>query len=83
MCPVVRVRQSLHLQDRFRVVTFASQAQELIPYTPATKENVVAACNQVAGLAPRDSTNLYAGLQIALSGLDDDRATSITLVTDA
>lgn len=70
--------------DRFRVITFESSARELTRgWIPATPERINATIIQLQGLQARGSTNLYEGLELALRGLDDDRATSIVLVTDA
>lgn len=69
-------------EDRFRVVAFNNGAQEVIPWTPATAENVQRALGVVQNLAPNGGTNLYAGIEEGLRGLDADRATSLVLVTD-
>lgn len=68
--------------DRFRIVTFNNHARELLPWTPATPENVQQAIAAVKSLTPNGGTNLHAGLSLGLQGLDADRATSIVLVTD-
>ncbi|MDR0353084.1 MAG: VWA domain-containing protein [Opitutaceae bacterium] len=68
--------------DRFRIVTFNNNARELLPWTPATPDNVRHAITLVRSLAPSGGTNIYAGLQVALTHLDADRATSLVLVTD-
>jgi Ca-activated chloride channel family protein len=68
--------------DRFRIVTFNNNARELLPWTPATPDNVRNAIALVRSLAPSGGTNIYAGLQVALTHLDADRATSLVLVTD-
>jgi len=44
--------------------------------------NVAAAVRTVEGLQADGSTNLYDGVGLALKGLDEDRATSVILVTD-
>ena len=70
--------------DRFRIVTFANGAEDLTRgWVPATPGNVRHWANEVQGLGPRGGTNLFAGLQLGLRDLDDDRATSVVLVTDA
>jgi Ca-activated chloride channel family protein len=68
--------------DRFRIVEFNSGAREVLPWTPATAENVKQALETVARLTPNGSTDLYAGLKEGLRNLDADRATSVVLVTD-
>lgn len=74
----------LQPQDRFRIVTFWTSAQEETRgWVNATPENVSRAIRRVEGLSVKGGTNLYAGIETALRKLDDDRATSIILVTDA
>lgn len=72
----------MQAHDRFRVVIFNNRARELIPWTAATPEAVSRALSQVQGLAANGGTNLFEGLELALGGLDGERATSIVLVTD-
>jgi Ca-activated chloride channel family protein len=70
--------------DRFRIVTFSSADDELTRgWVDATPENLSHWAKVVEGLQTGGSTNMYAGIQRGLSGLDDDRATSLVLVTDA
>ena len=70
--------------DRFRIVTFDGNARELTGgWTPATADAVTRFSEQVQKLGTGSSTNVYAGLQMGLSDLDADRATSVILVTDA
>ncbi|MFA6287957.1 MAG: VIT and VWA domain-containing protein [Opitutaceae bacterium] len=68
--------------DRFRLITFETNAREVLGWTAATPENVARATALVKGFQPGGSTNIYAGLQLALKDLDADRATSVVLVTD-
>jgi Ca-activated chloride channel family protein len=80
---VVRALGELDGEDRFRVVTFSDRARELgRGWTPATPENVEAAVRAVEALAPDGGTHLNAGLSKGFEKLDDDRATSVILVTD-
>lgn len=69
-------------EDRFRIVCFNDNARQVVGWTPATPENVQNAIGLVKGLASSGSTNLFAGLQLALQSVDADRATSVVLVTD-
>jgi Ca-activated chloride channel family protein len=70
--------------DRFRIVTFNDRDDELTRgWVAATPDNVSHWTKQVAALRSGGSTNMYAGLSRALGDLDDDRATSVILVTDA
>ncbi len=80
---VAKALARLRQNDRFRIITFADQADELVGWTKATKPNVTDAIAKVKALRQRGSTNMYAGIRMALSKLDADRATSLILVTDA
>ncbi len=74
----------LNPDDRFRIVTFDNRARNLTRgFVPATPDNAAQAIDAVKKLRSGGSTNMYAGLQLALDDLDADRATSIILVTDA
>lgn len=81
---VMKAVEMLKPEDRFRLVTFSSNASELTPrWLPASDENRIKAQQMIASLQAGGSTNLYAGLSLALDDLDDDRAVNIILVTDA
>jgi Ca-activated chloride channel family protein len=70
--------------DRYRIVTFNHKASELTRgWLAVTPENVQRTITRVEALDAQQSTNLYAGLELALKRLDDDRVTSLVLVTDA
>ena len=70
-------------KDRFRIVTFNSDAGELTSgWIVATGENVADVIRQLERLGASGSTNIYAGLDLGLRGLDGERATSVILVTD-
>ncbi len=70
-------------QDRFRVVAFNNNAFHVIEsWTPATSESVEHALGVLRQLQSNGGTNVYEGLQLGLKKLDDDRATSLILVTD-
>ncbi|MHC4415228.1 MAG: VIT and vWA domain-containing protein [Planctomycetota bacterium] len=74
----------LNPDDRYRLVTFNNSASELTRgWVAATPENVHRTISRVEALQARGSTNLFAGLKLGLKHLDDDRVTSIILVTDA
>lgn len=75
---------ALRPEDRIRIITFNGSATDLMGgMMPATPENVARIVRSVETISANGSTNLYAGLDLALKDLDDDRATSIVLVTDA
>ncbi|MGB5750465.1 MAG: VIT and VWA domain-containing protein [Desulfobacterales bacterium] len=81
---VMKAIEKLKPEDRFRLVTFSSNASELTrKWLPASDENRIKAQKMVDSLQSGGSTNLYAGLSLALNDLDDDRAANIILVTDA
>jgi Ca-activated chloride channel homolog len=80
---VVRALGTLKPEDRFRVVTFSDRAQELVPWSAASGANVKLAVARLEGLRAQSGTDLYEGLSLGLKKLDDDRATSLVLVTDA
>ena len=69
-------------EDRFRVITFNDRAREVIPWTHASAANVQHALNTLEQHRCQGGTNLYAGLDLALKDLDEDRAASVVLVTD-
>jgi Ca-activated chloride channel family protein len=81
---VMKAIDKLKPEDRFRLVTFSSNASELTrKWLPASDDNRVKAQKMIDSLQSGGSTNLYAGLSLALKDLDDDRAANIILVTDA
>jgi Ca-activated chloride channel family protein len=81
---VMKAIHKLKPEDRFRLVTFSSNANELTrKWLPASDENRIKAHQMIDSLQSGGSTNLYAGLSLALNDLDDDRAANIILVTDA
>ena len=81
---VMQALEKLKPEDRFRFVTFESRAQELTrDWLPATPDGLTKAKQLLEALNAKGSTNLYAGLDLGLKRLDDDRAVNIVLVTDA
>ena len=80
---VSRVLGAMSGEDRFRVITFSNMATDLTGgWQTATPENVKNILNTVGNLRSGGGTDLYQGLSMALQDLDDDRATSVVLVTD-
>jgi Ca-activated chloride channel family protein len=70
--------------DRYRFVAFSSTARELTgDWMPVSDASLARAGEVIEGLGSGGSTNMYAGISLALKRLDDDRATNIVLVTDA
>jgi Ca-activated chloride channel homolog len=80
---VMNALEKLKPGDRFRFVTFSSNARELTgDWMPVSDDSLVKARQIIETLNSGGSTNLYAGLSLALKRLNDDRATNIVLVTD-
>ena len=80
---VTRGLEKLRPEDRFRVVLFDRAAHELSPaMQPATAANVRRTIDALRGIQPDNGTNLYAGLDLGLKGLDADRTAAVLLVTD-
>jgi Ca-activated chloride channel family protein len=81
---IVKALGELDADDRYRIVTFNKSAHKLTKdWVVATQDNARSSIGKVEKLRASGSTNLYAGLNLGLKDLDDDRATSIILVTDA
>ena len=73
----------LNPNDRFRIFTFSDSARELTSgFVQADTQNVDQYAQAVGNLQSSGGTNLYAGLQAGLNGLDSDRSSGIALVTD-
>ena len=80
---VVRTLGTLRPEDRFRIITFDSSASDFTRgWVAATPENVRKWSRKLSSLTPGGSTNLYDAMKMALRRLDEDRVTSIVLVTD-
>ncbi|MBV2095083.1 MAG: VIT and VWA domain-containing protein [Candidatus Thiodiazotropha sp. (ex Codakia orbicularis)] len=70
-------------RDRFKVVLFNNRARELTyGYLQANINNVQRAIERLENTRPSGGTNLYAGLERGIEGLDSDRSSAIVLVTD-
>jgi len=80
---VVKALEQFSTEDRFRIVTFASNAHEITSgWQPADEATVQSWAAKLRQLGAGGSTNVYEGLQTAFRHLDADRATSVVLVTD-
>ncbi|MBB4303763.1 Ca-activated chloride channel family protein [Rhodobium orientis] len=80
---VAKAVGTLGPEDRFRLVAFDKAAYPLTSgFLPATPEEVNRAVDIVRNMQPGGSTNLFAGLDMGLSGLDSDRPAGVILVTD-
>ncbi len=81
---VVNAMGELRAHDRFEIISFNSKARNLTRgLVNATPENVASAVKKIRSLNADSGTDLFAALKMAVKGLDDDRATSLVLVTDA
>lgn len=80
---VSRVIGKMSPNDRFRIVTFNNNANELTSgYVTATPDNVKLWINNVKSMQAGGGTNVFSGLKLGYDGMEDDRTTSIILVTD-
>lgn len=80
---VARSLEHLRAVDRFKIITFSTDARTISGgYVPATRESVTAGIQAVRQLVSNGSTNLEAGIKLALRELDTDRTQAIVLVTD-
>ena len=80
---VQRALQKMRPEDRFRIVLFNNQTWELTPgFISASPEMVTRYSQALLGIDPGNGTNLYAGLDLGLRSLDDDRTSAMVLVTD-
>ncbi len=80
---VNKVLGKMSPQDRFRLVTFNNSASDLTGGpVPATPENVQQWIGRLQNLQASGGTALFAGLEKAYHGLDEDRTTGIILVAD-
>ena len=80
---VQRALHKMRPEDRFRIVLFNTHAWELTPDFAYASPDLVAHYSQaLLAVAPGNSTNLYAGLDLGLNSLDADRTSALVLVTD-
>ena len=64
---VMKAMENLKPGDRFRIVTFSSQAGELTrDWLPVSDASLIKAREMIESLSAGGSTNLYAGLSLAL-----------------
>ena len=73
----------LNANDRFRIILFNNRAWELTNgYVSVSPANILNYSRQLEGIQPSNGTNLYAGLERGIKGLDADRLSTVLLVTD-
>jgi Ca-activated chloride channel family protein len=80
---VQRALRKLRGGDHFRIVLFNEHAWELTPgWVAANPPLVEQYSRDLMNTMPGNGTNLYAGLDLGLEGLDADRTSALVLVTD-
>ncbi len=80
---VSKALEELRPQDRFRIVLFSNRSRFLERgWQPVNKVNVEAAASKLRKLEVEGGTNLYAGLEKGLSGLEADRTSAVLLISD-
>ena len=80
---VAKILGKLSPTDRFKIVSFNDRAtDETSGFVAATAENVQSWSTHVRSLQAEGGTALFAGLEKAYHGLDNDRTTGVILVTD-
>jgi len=80
---VTKVIDKMTPNDRFRIITFNDHADDFTGgFINATPSNVQSILNKVKQIHAGGCTNLFAGLKMAYTRLDDDRTTCIIMVTD-
>ena len=80
---VIGAIEKMNPNDRYRIIFFNHDAKDFTNgYIPATQENLKRTIKMLKSVSSSGSTNLYAGLKMALSNMDDDRVTTMVIVTD-
>lgn len=80
---VSKVVKQMNPQDRYRIITFNQMASDLTRgYVQATPAHVQSTLSQIKQIRVGGSTNLFAGIEMAYQGLDEDRSSGIVVVTD-
>jgi Ca-activated chloride channel family protein len=80
---ISRALEELRPQDRFRVALFSNKSRFLEKgWQPVNKVNIEATSAKLMNLGVEGGTNLYAGLQKGLSGLETDRTSAVLLISD-
>ncbi len=80
---VTRALGKLRPDDRFRIITFNTQAREITNgFVPVNAETIQRYSAVVQQIQANNGTNLFAGLSMGMNALDADRTGAIVLVTD-
>ncbi len=81
---VIKAIADLKAGDRFRIITFGSNAKELTNgWMPVSKKSMTKAEQIIKAIKVNGSTNMYAGMKLGLKHLDADRPANLVLITDA
>lgn len=69
--------------DRFKIILFNNRSEDFSRgFQPVSPQTIAPLLQRLEQYQPNSGTNLYAGLERGLQGLDTDRSTAIILVTD-
>jgi Ca-activated chloride channel family protein len=80
---VSRALGELRPQDRFRIALFSDNCRLLERgWQPVNKVNIETTSSKLMKLKVEGGTNLYAGLQEGLRGLEADRTSAVLLISD-
>lgn len=80
---MAKVIGGLSVNDRFRIVTFNNQAEDITSgFLPATPENVNRAASLVQSIVAGGGTAMHEGLSMGLKRLEEERTQALILVTD-
>ena len=70
-------------KDRFKIILFSNYVEELTKGWVNTDQiSIEQASHALTQSQPDGGTNMYAGIEAAIKGLDSDRTSSIVLITD-
>ena len=80
---VTRALNELRPQDRFRIALFSDKSRFLERgWQPVNQVNIESTTGKLMQLGVEGGTNLYAGLEKGLSGLEADRTSAVLLISD-
>ncbi len=80
---VSRVIRKMSPVDRFRIIAFNNSTYDLTGgHVQATPENIEKVVRHLSSLGADGGTAMYAGLEMALNSLEEERTQSVVLVTD-
>lgn len=69
--------------DRFKIILFSNYVEELTSdWVNADQISIEKVSQALTNSRPDGGTNMYAGIEAAIKGLDSDRTSSVVLITD-